>query len=554
MFEQQIEHTIALLRTQTIGDAFNISYKEIVFSSMPRSLKSFFDAEVQRWVAEERQRLLGSPHFLYGDSQVLSLFDSIVSNASDYAQFSREEFTTILDQSIKLVFNYVCRPQYTLTNYAYREASTLTPATLIEHVSRYTDYEYYRIILTEYFEKKHVADIGKERFENLLSLIDTEYVRTFDSFKLAHLTEPIFQLFNPGEPLESARVPIEAISVFFDDKNLTEIVDELDASKASLPTVSLHDLVMLLGNVDHAIGSDIRNIVTMHATGTVPPTPAGVPEYEVPEIDEIIEPQVEDHLPADDLMMVDSSVPADLEPPDEFIVDSLETEVQPGEMLTPDLDAISPAAQHDPQALEDAIPDDFFLNDEEPVPQQDLSFAADLEPPAIPVDHALPDISLDEESFLRALDLTETGVVENASPYAKDAEIPDIPLDHVPAAPEPATALNTVEPESPPVVSPPTMEQPQASPSTADPRAVIAQLGDLRASISASDKKKFVKKIFAKNDSSYESAIDVLNASSSWREASEHIDELFLQNKVDMYSRVAVEFTDSIYKRYLQRK
>ncbi len=87
-----------------------------------------------------------------------------------------------------------------------------------------------------------------------------------------------------------------------------------------------------------------------------------------------------------------------------------------------------------------------------------------------------------------------------------------------------------------------------------EPAAVIAKFGDLQQLISSSDKKKYMKKIFSRNEERYAQAIDMLNSKPTWKEASEYIDEIFLTNDVDMYSRVAVHFTDEIYKRYLPKK
>jgi len=81
----------------------------------------------------------------------------------------------------------------------------------------------------------------------------------------------------------------------------------------------------------------------------------------------------------------------------------------------------------------------------------------------------------------------------------------------------------------------------------------MKKFGDLRELIPASDQKKYIKKIFRKNEEIFHRSIDILNGKPSWREASEHIDDIFLKNDVDMYSRIAVKFTDDIYKRYLKK-
>jgi hypothetical protein len=83
---------------------------------------------------------------------------------------------------------------------------------------------------------------------------------------------------------------------------------------------------------------------------------------------------------------------------------------------------------------------------------------------------------------------------------------------------------------------------------------VIAEFGDLNTIIPVAEKKKYIKRLFQKDESSFNNAMNTLNGKPTWREASEYIDELFIKYDVDMYSRLAVKFTDDVYKRYLNQK
>ena len=83
---------------------------------------------------------------------------------------------------------------------------------------------------------------------------------------------------------------------------------------------------------------------------------------------------------------------------------------------------------------------------------------------------------------------------------------------------------------------------------------VIRQYGDLTKLINSSEQKKYAKRLFGRNEDTIKHALAVLNGKPTWREASEYIDELFIKHDVDMYSKIAVQFTDDIYKRYLARK
>jgi hypothetical protein len=84
--------------------------------------------------------------------------------------------------------------------------------------------------------------------------------------------------------------------------------------------------------------------------------------------------------------------------------------------------------------------------------------------------------------------------------------------------------------------------------------AVIREFGDLNQLLTVADRKKYSKKLFNKNEEAFTRALQVLNGKTTWRQASEYIDELFIKHDIDMYSRLAVKFTDDIYKRYANKK
>ena len=76
------------------------------------------------------------------------------------------------------------------------------------------------------------------------------------------------------------------------------------------------------------------------------------------------------------------------------------------------------------------------------------------------------------------------------------------------------------------------------------------QLQDLGKVISPKMRKKFVKKIFRKKDDKYQEFVGQLNQISQWRDASSLIDEYFMQEGVNPYSKEALELSDIIYNRY----
>jgi len=75
-------------------------------------------------------------------------------------------------------------------------------------------------------------------------------------------------------------------------------------------------------------------------------------------------------------------------------------------------------------------------------------------------------------------------------------------------------------------------------------------LEDLNQLISEKNRKKFVKKLFDKNESKYSEFVRYLDKISTWRNASAAIEDYFHQAGIYHYDRDALEFTDLVYNRY----
>ena len=78
-------------------------------------------------------------------------------------------------------------------------------------------------------------------------------------------------------------------------------------------------------------------------------------------------------------------------------------------------------------------------------------------------------------------------------------------------------------------------------------------LEDLNNMISQKNRKKFVKKIFKKDDHRYSKFIAYLNQLQNWKKATTAIEEMFYQTGINPYSSIAIEFSDLIYNRYFPK-
>jgi hypothetical protein len=72
----------------------------------------------------------------------------------------------------------------------------------------------------------------------------------------------------------------------------------------------------------------------------------------------------------------------------------------------------------------------------------------------------------------------------------------------------------------------------------------------VRTVLKAKDETKIIKKIFGGSRSLYHIAVHKLDESPDWRSASKIVEGIFIDNKVDPFSKYAVAFTDAISKRF----
>jgi hypothetical protein len=703
MFERNIEETINRFRQETIADAVSITSRQILASSMPLALKRMFEVDIDALMQTERERLLNSPHFRYDEEEVLSLFERISEKAQDYAVFTADEYAAALEKNVKLLFNYVCRPQWTLTKYLFADREHAAVDEILEALRAFWHYEYFQIILREYFEQKKISVINAKKFTDLVERIDQEVVRSFDSRKTAHLTEPIFELFNLGIVADTQTAPIEALSIFYDDKNLGSIVERLDQEKATHERLSLHDLVVLISEADFGLGMDISNIVNerLNDAGGMKPerkVTAGQ-DFEVPALEEYVQAGVHhgdlghendalDFIISEEEQGVimqehdnimtpltdETSDEVDIE--DLILSDEVEEEItatdvyELGDVPEPEIleETVPEAIEGDDELDDDenvlSFTDEGILNLEEAMDnaataysneeRETMMLTPDDELPDIVLGEGddrptpqylqskdvIPDISLDEiDSLDLDNEVAEMGSYERVTafdPYLTspvDIDIPDadmllddnaaaaddkgkdadddidwekeaenledidlgsieaeeeklsdslqrsddpfkqqnelqpaeellrqLDLDEFETAPKPAQKRQDDIPvfdEDLPVRAPRAAqsggEDDEEHP-VVPSEEIIREFGDLNQLLPEGDKKKYIKKLFQRNDEAFARALQVLNGKSSWRQASEYIDDLFIKFDVDMYSRLAVKFTDDIYKRYAIKK
>lgn len=111
IFEAEISTIMNTVRARTIGEEDSVKLKEILAADVHPAIKAYFKAEVEKMLQQEREKETRSGRFPYGLPEVKGLQRQIDLLLIQHYEFDRQEFESILDESVHFQFNYLCRPR-----------------------------------------------------------------------------------------------------------------------------------------------------------------------------------------------------------------------------------------------------------------------------------------------------------------------------------------------------------------------------------------------------------------------------------------------------------
>lgn len=251
MFEQELEQVQKITIGNTIGNAPSIALKTILESNIPAGVKSYFRGHVEWMLHTERRDERKDSRFDYRQEDVRLLQEQMDILLVYHYTFSREEFLTTLDTGAHFLFNFLCRPQWTLDQYLFEEKNMLSVRETALKFRFLGDYGYYWSILERYLTGKNMTEISREEMARLLRRIDTEIVNTKTKEDLACLTEPFYDFirFIHQHAITGGRgdLPVRALMYFFEDKRIPSVLSHLqslrDAGRQSLSYEELQEAV-----------------------------------------------------------------------------------------------------------------------------------------------------------------------------------------------------------------------------------------------------------------------------------------------------------------------
>lgn len=235
MFESDIERSKITLMERLLTAQPFVYLRDVVNNpAIEYAYKQYFDAEFGWWLYEEQMLRHANPHLDVHDTAVRDLLQELDMQYRRTARFDREQMTGIADAAVKSVLNYRIRPRTTLKWFVFRGEPTKAIYEVYLRMRYFADYSYlhegfHQWLLQRGLQYDSMDILSVLEFEKLIKKIDDDTILELSPIQFVALINPIFTMLADSnvEP-EKQVVPIEAIIVFLDDKEIHIIAQKLE--------------------------------------------------------------------------------------------------------------------------------------------------------------------------------------------------------------------------------------------------------------------------------------------------------------------------------------
>jgi hypothetical protein len=207
MLEHETDQIRAALMARTIGDRETILLREVLAADIPRGIKTYIQAETVRLFESE---LFALPRFSRVDRRAPGFRlhgRAFIAAMSALYSFPREEYLSLLENTIHFLENYLCRPQWTIENFVFESGGRVPVHDVVAKLECTVDYSYFRTLIQKTLQRRGIPDIGAEDFRAMLVRIDDQIVKQHNARELALLAKPIFDflLLRDTPPTSASR-------------------------------------------------------------------------------------------------------------------------------------------------------------------------------------------------------------------------------------------------------------------------------------------------------------------------------------------------------------
>ena len=221
MFEKEIKFItdFSLEKIKSLGSYF--TFEDILATEIHPSITKYISAELSYLIFEDREKLLSSSIFDYSRPNVIKLLKSVDNELKKFKAISYEDIKKLVLQSVSFNANFITRPKWSLSKLIYNEAETKSAEEIILMLDYIYFHEYLRNIVIEYIEKKKLLSITKNKFEEIISKIDTALIQNNMQSYIDNSLSTMLDFFSIGNK-NKIKISTDYVEIFLKEKDLID--------------------------------------------------------------------------------------------------------------------------------------------------------------------------------------------------------------------------------------------------------------------------------------------------------------------------------------------
>ncbi len=251
MFENYIEHHTRKL--EGYFDKTNIPIEQIIYdNSVPKYFINYLRAFINSRCIALQLDLIENYNFSQESMELAEAWRQFEDTYRNSFEFSNELLISLINSSTSLYFNYLTRPQTTLVNFIFQDYLFQSIHNIKERLKYFQEEDYLISRLTLWLEEQefesNLPKINKFQFKKVVSNIENEYYKDFESSEINHW----FELINSFVNFESNNKSIDTslFAIYFDDKKWYGLKNYIihHFLEQSLTKIEINDVVDLINH------------------------------------------------------------------------------------------------------------------------------------------------------------------------------------------------------------------------------------------------------------------------------------------------------------------
>ncbi len=208
-----------------------VSVSELLNLKLPESVKHFISREIENRVEQEFEEIKKFSKFNFDHSIVKPLVEELKILLKFTRELKQDELSLLLKLALDLNLDYLLKPCETLTSFVFKYEETQSVAIIKERLKFIIEYEYFPILINEYFNRTGLTKISKNDFVDLLHKIEKEYSRNFTVLDHYHIFSRFKNFLLELNLFINDYPEYEAFIIYLNDKNQTNLAIFLEEHK-----------------------------------------------------------------------------------------------------------------------------------------------------------------------------------------------------------------------------------------------------------------------------------------------------------------------------------